>query len=175
MDYLGLFCLGVFVGTIATLGVKYINDVSEWQKVLAAVLPAVLSGVAIAFVDRFKYAPSLGAYPLGLVAALMWAYSDVGVKNFTCGENKGTKAIGFLHLLAASLVTISSAVLVLVPALKQVHAEQALSLEERISMLKEERKRSMETQADTKKESAKDSPRPPETKPFEGKTPDLKK
>lgn len=174
MDYLGLFCLGAFVGTIATLGVRFINNVTEWQKVLAAVLPAVLSGVAISFVDRFKYSPSLGAYPLGLVAALMWAYADVGVKNLTSKQNNGIKVIGFLHLFAAGLVTIFSAVLTLVPAVEQVRAEHAISIEDRIAMLKEEKMRSLEGQADTKKEAGKDSSRLPVPKPSEGKTPENK-
>lgn len=66
MDYLGLFCLGAFVGVIASLGVRYIKDITQWQKVLAAILPAVLSGVALAYVNRFKYSPAIGCYPLGL-------------------------------------------------------------------------------------------------------------
>lgn len=83
MDYLGLFCLGAFVGTIATLGLRHVKSLDEWQKVLAAVLPAVLSGVAMVTVDRFKNSAAFGAYPLGLVAALMWAYIDVAIANIT--------------------------------------------------------------------------------------------
>lgn len=83
MEYLGLFCLGVFAGAIATLGLRFIKDVDQWQKALAVVLPAVLSGLAMVVVDRFKYSPALGSYPLGLVAALMWAYIDTAVMNVT--------------------------------------------------------------------------------------------
>jgi hypothetical protein len=71
---LGLLTLGAFVGAIATLGVRYVNFVESWQKILLAILPAVLSGVAIAFVDRFKYSPALGAYPLRLIVAFLWTY-----------------------------------------------------------------------------------------------------
>lgn len=62
MDYLGLFCLGAFVDTIATLGLRHIKNLDEWQKVLAAVLPVVLSGVAMVTVDRFKNSAAFGAY-----------------------------------------------------------------------------------------------------------------
>lgn len=116
MDYLGLFSLGAFVGSIAALGIRYIKDVHQWQKVLAAVLPAVLAGVALAFVDRFKDSSAIGCYPLGLVVALMWTYADVGAENFSNGKSAGTKTVGFLHLAAAGLVTVGSAILVMVPA-----------------------------------------------------------
>jgi len=76
MDYLGLFCLGAFVGTIATFGMNKVVSLKDWQTVLSLTLPAVLSGAAMVFIDRFKYSPAFGCYPLGLVAALMWAYTQ---------------------------------------------------------------------------------------------------
>ena len=157
MDYLGLFSLGAFVGTIAALGIRYIKDIDQWQKVLAAVLPAVLSGVALAFVDRFKYSPAIGCYPLGLVVALMWTYADVGAENFTNGRNRSTKAVGFLHILAAGLVTVGSAGLVLVPAVAQVNAEYITPAADRVAMLGEERKKSLATPQDAAKGGAKSS------------------
>jgi hypothetical protein len=75
-DYLGLFCLGAFVGTIATFGMNKVVSLKDWQTVLSLTLPAVLSGAAMVFIDRFKYSPAFGCYPLGLVAALMWAYTQ---------------------------------------------------------------------------------------------------
>lgn len=30
MDYLGLFCLGAFVGTLATFGLRRVQSVAEW-------------------------------------------------------------------------------------------------------------------------------------------------
>ena len=140
MDYLGLLSLGAFVGTIAALGIRYIKDLDQWQKVLAAILPAVLSGAALAFVDRFKFSPAMGCYPFGIVVALMWTYADIGVENLANGKNKSTKAIGFLHLAAAALVTLGSAILVLVPAIAQVNAEAAIPANDRLAILLEERK-----------------------------------
>jgi hypothetical protein len=165
MDYLGLFSLGAFVGTIAALGIRYIKDLDQWQKVLAAVLPAVLSGVALAFVDRFKYSPAIGCYPLGLVVALMWTYADVGVANFADGKNNSTKTIGFLHLASAALVSVASGILVLVPAVAQVHAEYKIPASERVAMLGEERKKSLAAPQETPKAGSKDgakTPTPPE-------------
>lgn len=148
MDYLGLFCLGAFVGTIATLGLRHIRNLDEWQKVLAAVLPAVLSGVAMVTVDRFKNSAAFGAYPLGLVAALMWAYIDVAIANITgvpkaegsdsaddqqadakSWARKCQVIIGVGHLAAATLITLSAAVLCIVPAAYQIEAEARIKPE----------------------------------------------
>lgn len=159
MDYLGLFSLGAFVGTIASLGVRYINSVDQWQKVLAAVLPAVLSGVALGFVDRFRYSPALGCYPLGLVAALLWTYADVGAENFAKGANRSTRVVGGLHLAASSLITAVSVTLVLVPAVLHLKAEYATPLASRVAMLEKEREKSLTGPAEepaTTKETAKE-------------------
>ena len=161
MDYLGLFSLGVFVGAIASLGVRYVSDVKEWQIVLAAALPAVLSGVALAFVDRFKYSPAIGCYPLGLVIALMWTYADTAVKSFVSGASKSEKTIGLLHLVAATLASLAGAILVLIPAVIQVHAEYMVPQADRIKTLGEERKMSLEGQQMQAKPQAKETPKLP--------------
>ncbi len=143
MDYLGLFCLGAFVGTISVIGVRHIKSVDEWQKVLLAILPVVLSGVTITFVDRFKYSPAVGCYPLGLVAALMWIYIDKGVENFTGTQVKGMKLIGALHIFASSLFTLLSLILVSIPAYLQIEAERGISKEKRAEILSDERKKAL--------------------------------
>ena len=156
MDYLGLFCLGAFVGTIASLGVRYIKDIDQWQKVLAAVLPAVLSGVALAFVDRFKYSPAIGCYPLGLVVALMWTYADVGVENFVKGESKSKKTIGLLHLAASTVVSAAGGILVVIPAVIQVNAEYQVSASDRAAILSEERKKALSAPKEVSKDAQKE-------------------
>jgi hypothetical protein len=74
-----LFCLGAFVGTIATFGMGKVVSLKDWQTVLSLTLPAVLSGAAMVFIDRFKYSPAFGSYPLGLVVALLWAYTQKSI------------------------------------------------------------------------------------------------
>lgn len=154
MDYLGLFCLGAFVGTIATLGLRHIKNIDEWQKALAAVLPAVLSGVAMVTVDRFKNSAAFGAYPLGLVAALMWAYIDVAITNITglpkagitdSGNIQSTEAspwvrrwqiiIGLGHLGSAASITLAAAVLCIIPAACQIQAEMTIKPEKRAELI----------------------------------------
>lgn len=170
MDYLGLFCLGAFVGTIATLGLRFIRDLDQWQKVLAAVLPAVLSGVAMVTVDRFKDSPAFGAYPLGLVAALMWAYIDEAIANITgvhqAAAPTGTdisvpkpgssaqwwrRAIGIGHLGAATIVTGAAAAICIYPAWLQIEAEGTIEPSRRAELLwLEHRKAYLQSEPPTK-------------------------
>jgi hypothetical protein len=97
MDYLGLFCLGAFVGTIATFGMGKVASLRDWQTVLSLTLPAVLSGAAMVFIDRFKYSPAFGSYPLGLVVALLWAYTQKSIDNLRTGPTS-VRILALLHL-----------------------------------------------------------------------------
>ena len=134
MDYLGLFCLGAFVGTIATLGLHRVNSIQDWQAVIAFTLPAVLSGAAMVLVDRFAYSPAFGCYPLGLVAALMWAYIRVAVDNWNSSSPR-LKLLGGLHLSAAILVSSAGAVIAIIPAYLQLRAETSISPQARVDIL----------------------------------------
>jgi hypothetical protein len=122
MDYLGLFCLGAFVGAIATAGLRFVSGIGEWQKVLALILPAVLSGVAIVFVNKFKYSPAVGCYPLGLLVALLWAYSDRAMSNVRSTEKKITW-LGYAHLFAAVAVSFAAGIVVTLPVIWQLQDE----------------------------------------------------
>lgn len=145
MDYLGLLTLGAFLGSIAALGARHINSVATWQKFLLAILPAVLSGVTIAFVDRFKYSPAIGCYPLGLIVAFLWTYSDVAVKNIAglpteanvpaSGGFKGQRAIGILHLAASTLATFAALAIALPPTVAQIKAEWNISDKDKMALL----------------------------------------
>jgi hypothetical protein len=126
MDYLGLFCLGAFVGTIATFGMNKVASLKDWQTVLSLTLPAVLSGAAMVFIDRFKYSPAFGCYPLGLAVALMWAYTQKSVDNLKAGPTS-VRVLALLHLFGAAVVTISGAVVATVPALCSRAAERQVS------------------------------------------------
>jgi len=134
MDYLGLFCLGVFVGTIATFGLRRVASIKDWQTVLGFTLPAVLSGAAMVFIDRFKYSPAFGAYPLGLVCALMWAYTTVSVDNIKNGPPL-IRWLAITHLLVAGLLTLAGACVATYPAFLQLSAEREVSMADRVNEL----------------------------------------
>jgi hypothetical protein len=130
MDYLGLFCLGVFVGTIATFGMHKVESLKDWQTVLSLTLPAVLSGAAVMLVDKFKYSPAFGAYPLGLAVALSWAYVPRAVENLR-SSSKCMKTVGVLHICASTVLTAAGIYLAAWPAHLQVQAEGEISAAER--------------------------------------------
>lgn len=144
MDYLGLFCLGVFAGTIATFGMTFVSSVRGWQTVLAFSLPAVLGGAAMVLVDRFAGSPAFGCYPAGLVAALIWAFAPDSVKLVRSGDDSAF-VIGSLHLAAAGIVTATLSVLAAVPAVLQICAELNIPHETRTTLLLQRHRNAAET------------------------------
>jgi hypothetical protein len=113
MDYLGLLSLGGFVGAVVTYGLRFVEGFKVFTQAVATILAAALSGTAIAFLDRFtEHTKALGAYSVGLVIALMWAYSKVAVDNLR-SEHKSIRILGVLHLAGMMLATGAALALVL--------------------------------------------------------------
>jgi len=112
MDYVGLFALGAFVGAIATVGLRYIRSVHTWMQGLATMIAATLSGTALLFVGHFNNSKALGAYPVGLLIALMWAYADVALKNIKSPE-KPLRKLGYLHIYGVAAASVLAVGLVL--------------------------------------------------------------
>ena len=111
MDYVGLFCLGIFVGSIAVVGLQYMTSASKWKQGLTAIIVATLSGTAILFVDRYKSSPAVGAYPMGLLIALIWGYIYVATANMLHIDRK-RKILGWLHLAGAVTATLLASALI---------------------------------------------------------------
>ena len=122
MDYLGLFSLGAFVGAIATFGLRFMKDAQTWKQGLFVMIAATLSGTAILFVDRFRNSEALGAYPLGLLISLMWAYADVAIANIK-SDGKPSRIVGWLHLIGVTLASLIAAALVLPPAVRKAWSD----------------------------------------------------
>lgn len=140
MDYLGLFCLGVFTGAVAMIGLGKIQSLTDWRQVFVVVLPVLLSGAAMVVVDRFRYSPAVGAFPLGLVASLLWAHIGAALDNLRSSD-AGAKAVGWAHVAAAVGVVLGAVYLVVVPVVEQVLAESSMTREARIKELQEARSR----------------------------------
>ena len=118
MDFLGLFCLGAFIGALVTYGLQFVSGLQNWQQLLATIIAAVFTGAVIAFVDRFRTSPALGAYPVGLLVALMWTYANVAV-NHIKSPDKHLKMLGWGHIGAATLISVVAAALMLPPAFRE--------------------------------------------------------
>jgi len=140
MDYLGLFCLGVFAGAIAVIGLGKVQSLTDWRQVLVVVLPVLLSGAAMVFTDRFKYSPAVGAFPLGLLVSLLWAHIGTALDHIKSAA-LGSKVVGWAHVAAAVAVTAAALPFVIVPAAGQVRAEAAVPREVRIKELQDARSR----------------------------------
>ncbi|SEF11924.1 hypothetical protein SAMN02787142_7797 [Burkholderia sp. WP9] len=121
MEELGLFCIGVFVGSIATVSLTFIQNASDWRMTLATVLPAVFSGVALGFVKRFR-TTALGCYPLGLVIALMWHFMGIATTYLESGAGKKGLSgamdffLGGAQLLGTAALTAAAIVVAGIPA-----------------------------------------------------------
>ena len=119
MDYLGLLALGGFVGAIVTYGLKFIDGFSSFAQAITIILAAALSGTAIVFLDRFTNKTSaLGAYCVGLLVALMWAYARVAVDNIK-SDNSSLRLLGWAHIVGVVVVTAVAAALVLPSAFRE--------------------------------------------------------
>ena len=94
MDYLGLFSLGAFVGAVVSYGLQFIKSYTDFAKGVVTILTAALSGSATAFLDRFSnHTKALGAYSVGLLIALMWAYAAVVVTHIRSTDG-GLRLLG---------------------------------------------------------------------------------
>lgn len=94
------------------------------------------AGESVVLVDRFRYSPAAGAFPLGLVVALLWSTIAVALGCLKSAE-PGAKVIGWAHVAAAVGLTVASTPLVVVPAVGQVRAEAAAPREVRIRELRD--------------------------------------
>ncbi|MGA7814530.1 hypothetical protein [Caballeronia sp.] len=118
MDFLGLFALGGFVGSIVTYGLRFVQGYDVFVRSITTILAAALSGTAIVFIDRFSaHTSALGAYCVGLVIALMWAYSRIAVEHI--GSDKPEiRLLGWAHIFGMVLSSVIAAALVLPPAFR---------------------------------------------------------
>lgn len=120
MDYLGLLCLGAFVGTIVTYGMHFITNWDSAAKAMTAILAAALSGASVAFLDHFsKHTEAVGAYCVGLLIALTWLYASVALANIR-SDLPSLRLLGWLHLAGVVVINLVAAALVLPPAFRQM-------------------------------------------------------
>jgi len=73
MAYLGMFCLGIFVGAFVNVGLGMTGSLDDLSKVLTTVFGAALGGVVLIFIGD-KVGNAKWAYPIGLAIMIPWFY-----------------------------------------------------------------------------------------------------
>jgi len=119
---LGLFSMGIFVGSIVTMAVEKINDWSDLQKILGALFSAAFAGAVLAFV-RLASGQNLqeaaAYYPMGLFYGLLWYYARAAV-NHVRASDTGTIALGWLHIVGLVLSVAVAGLLFLSKAFRDL-------------------------------------------------------
>lgn len=123
MAALGLFALGLFVGTIVATGVDHTANWKNSAKVVASFLSAALAGTVLTFIQRVG-GPSLNqstayCYPLGLAYALIWYYTPVAIDHIK-STNSGLRFLGWLHIMGLVVSVVLGALLFFSPTVRQL-------------------------------------------------------
>ncbi|MEL6682554.1 MAG: hypothetical protein AAFQ09_07900 [Pseudomonadota bacterium] len=118
MSYLGLLCLGLFVGGVIGLAT---SESSMWEKStggISAVLGAALGGALGVFLQYIPADQGLGdavfAYPIGLVLGFIWPFGR-GSWGIIKKKEPGNKFLAGLHISALVGVSALTFYLVMVP------------------------------------------------------------
>ncbi len=107
MIYVGVLCFGLFVGSLLCVGTLFMADMPSWQKAVAFILGAVISGVMLKFIDVLgtqKEPGALSGYPIGLLIALLWSLNGYAAINLRSSD-KVDRFFGWLQIVGLVVVT----------------------------------------------------------------------
>lgn len=111
--------LGIFVGTIITVGVIKTKDWTKLQGLLVTLLGSALSGSVFGFIDYLggqRLGDALFNYPVGLVLGMMWAFVAEAAENI----RRGYPWLGWLHIAGVVLATILTLLILFSPAFRKL-------------------------------------------------------
>lgn len=114
MNYLGMLALGIFVGTIITVGVINTKDWTKIHGLLVTLLGAALSGAVFGFIEYLggqSLGDALFNYPVGLLLGMMWAYVWVAARHI----REGHRLLGWLHIAGVVIVTLLALLILFSP------------------------------------------------------------
>ena len=100
VGYIGMLCLGGFVGGFLVLGLDDTTGMENWQKVVSTSFAAAFSGVLFAFIQligRDKIGEAMFMYPVGPPLAMLWYYGRDAGKNMA-SPDPATKLLGWGHM-----------------------------------------------------------------------------
>ena len=121
VGYIGMLCLGGFVGGFLVLGLDDSKGMENWQKVVSTSF-AAFSGVLFAFIQmigRDNIGEALFMYPVGLLLAMLSYYGGDAGKNMA-SPDPATKLLGWGHMLLLLALSGVAVALSLFPAFRSV-------------------------------------------------------
>lgn len=110
VDYLGMLCLGAYVGGVINYGLLKIKDSDSYIKVSAAIFGTAFSGGVFIFL-KFIFgeentSKAIYMYPIGLVLSLLWLQVIKTIEEGIPSQSIKIQLIGWLHLAFIFIVTI---------------------------------------------------------------------
>jgi hypothetical protein len=120
MDALGMLALGLFIGSVVTIGIQATRDWSNLAKVLSTIFSAALAGTVFTFIEFLggsKLGNALFYYPVGLLLGLMWGYARAALANVQA-EHGNARTLGWLHLAGLFGCTLVVIALLFSPSLR---------------------------------------------------------
>jgi hypothetical protein len=113
---LGMFALGSFIGAILTFGLSLMKTYSNWAVGGATIISSALGGSVVIFIGKYFPDPSasISAYCVGLLIALMWAYTSIALQNIA-SEKLGLRILGWIHIGASVVCTLLGGLIFAIP------------------------------------------------------------
>ena len=117
MKPLGLFSLGIVVGSIIATGV---NNTTRWKdsdKLVASFVGAAVAGAVPTFIGKAGISTwdvAVQFYPLGLAYGWFWFYTPGALQNLASPDSK-IRVVGALHVAALVLSVVLGVLLFLSP------------------------------------------------------------
>jgi hypothetical protein len=92
MEYLGMLCLGLFVGGFVCRGLNFVDNADKFRSIVTFVLASAFTSPVFGFAQYWINKEgtsdaanvsvlSLAMYPPGLLIAMLWYYCEVAVTN----------------------------------------------------------------------------------------------
>lgn len=120
MSFVGMLCLGLFVG--AVIGLVMVKDsiLSATNKTFSAIFGAAIGGGIGAFIQYID-APlgdAVYAYPMGLVLGFIWPFVKGSWELVREKDGIKNHPIAALHVLAVVLVSVLTFLIVMIPQVR---------------------------------------------------------
>lgn len=113
LEFLGMLCLGAYVGGILNYGLGQIKNDSTFKEIVTTIFSAAFAGSVFLFLqllinkEKSELNPdTIYVYPVGLILALLWAQVPYSIKERIKSEHTGLRIVGWGHLILILSITL---------------------------------------------------------------------